>query len=104
MATCCLFFAGKKNKGDKGDKGDGVSGIEMKEGGEIWGTDDHMLSDPSTFSVKEQERRLKKAKQEQKKVIEKAERVINWVKQESARLDVSSINGILQEDHHRQPN
>ncbi|CAL5417262.1 unnamed protein product [Camellia sinensis] len=57
-----------------------------------------MLSDMSTFSVKEQERRLKVAMAEEEKVLQEAERVVNWMRQASARLDVSTINKILKEE------
>lgn len=60
-----------------------------------WGKNDEMLSDMSTFSVKEQEKRLKKALEEEEKVSKEAERVVQWVKQESARIDVSALKSVL---------
>lgn len=78
--TCCFWFSdGKKSKSSIDDGGWG-------------GKSDEILSDMSTFSVQEQERRLKKAVKEEEMAAREAERVVKWVKQESARLDVSKIN------------
>lgn len=63
-----------------------------------WGKNDEILSDMSTFSVKEQESRLKKALEEEERVSKEAERLVKWVKQESARIDVSTIKSILSDD------
>ncbi|KAK7252566.1 hypothetical protein RIF29_36610 [Crotalaria pallida] len=63
-----------------------------------WGKNDEILSDMSTFSAKEQERRLKKALEEEERVSREAERVVQWVKQESARIDTSTIKAILSYD------
>jgi hypothetical protein len=49
----------------------------------------------STFSFKEQEKRLKKELEEENKVSIEAERVVQWVKQESSRIDSSTIKSIL---------
>jgi nucleoid DNA-binding protein len=51
-----------------------------------------LLSDISTFCVKEQEKRLKKELQEENKVSIEAEKDVQWVKQESSRIDSSTIN------------
>ncbi|KAK7309473.1 hypothetical protein RJT34_06228 [Clitoria ternatea] len=80
---CCFCFSSKKS-------------LE-------WGKNDEMLSDMSTFSVKEQERRLKKALQEEKRVSKEAERVVQWVKQESARIDDSVIKSVLSHDQKQAP-
>lgn len=63
-----------------------------------WGKNDEILSDTSTFSVKEQERRLKKALEEEERASKEAERIVKWVKQESARIDVSAIKSILSDE------
>ena len=65
---------------------------------EYWEKKDEILSDMSTFSVKEQERRLKKALKEEKRVSREAEKVVQWVKQESARMDDSVITSVLNHD------
>jgi nucleoid DNA-binding protein len=57
-----------------------------------------LLSDMTTFSVKQQERRLKKALEEEKKVSIEAERIVQWVKQESSRIDSSTIKSILNDN------
>ncbi|KAJ1431174.1 hypothetical protein SESBI_07416 [Sesbania bispinosa] len=62
------------------------------------GKNDEILSDISTFSVKEQERRLKKALEDEARASREAERIVQWVKQESARIDVSTIKSILSDD------
>lgn len=101
-AACCFCFSIKKKTSvarnyDK-TSSSGVSVLSSKLGQVEWGKNDEILSDMSTFSVKEQERRLKKALEEEKKVSMEAERIAHWVKQESARIDVSTINSILS-DH-----
>lgn len=60
-----------------------------------WEKNDEILSDLSTFSVKEQERKLKKALEEEEKISREAEKVVKWVKQESARMDSSVIKTVL---------
>lgn len=41
---------------------------------------------------------LKKALEEEERVSKEAERLVKWVKQESARIDVSTIKSILSDD------
>lgn len=65
---------------------------------EKWEKKDEILSDMSTFSVREQERRLKKALKEEERVSREAEKVVQWVKQESARMDDSVIKSVLNHD------
>ena len=65
---------------------------------EYWEKKDEILSDMSTFSVTEQERRLKKALKEEERVSREAEKVVQWVKQESARMDDSVITSVLNHD------
>jgi hypothetical protein len=89
--TCCFWFSTKKKK-------DEVSGGSNMEEKEYWEKKDEILSDMSTFSVPEQERRLKKALKEEERVSREAERVVQWVKQESARMDDSVIKSVLNHD------
>lgn len=94
--TCCFWFSIKKKQSvAKNDKSRGVS----SSGHDNWGKNDELLSDVSTFSVKEQERRLKKAVEDEKKANVEAERVVQWVKQESARIDASTIKSIIVGEH-----
>ena len=71
--------------------------VETDHNKENWEKKESMLSDMSTFSVKEQERRLKKALEEEGRVTKQAERVVHWIKQESARMDDSSIKKVVNE-------
>lgn len=94
--TCCFCFSiKKKQRVAKNEKSNGVS----SSGNDNWGKNDELLSDVSTFSVKEQERRLKKAVEDEKKAKVEAERVVQWVKQESARIDAATIKSILDDEH-----
>ncbi|EOA28763.1 hypothetical protein CARUB_v10024995mg [Capsella rubella] len=53
-----------------------------------WQTgDNNLLSDASTFSVKEQEHQLKMARLEEKRLAREAEKFNKRVKQQSARFD-----------------
>ncbi|KAL5099806.1 hypothetical protein RYX36_004133 [Vicia faba] len=92
-ASCCFCFSTKKDVA-RNNKSIGVSSLGQVE----WKKNDEILSDMSTFSVKEQERRLKKALEEEKKVKFEAERVVQWVKQESSRIDASTIDSILSDN------
>ncbi|KAF9624504.1 hypothetical protein IFM89_011547 [Coptis chinensis] len=49
--------------------------------------DEFLLSDLSTFSMKEQEKKMKRALKEQEKISRDAEQVVSWAKQLSARID-----------------
>ncbi|KAL9447758.1 hypothetical protein AB3S75_015267 [Citrus x aurantiifolia] len=52
-----------------------------------WGNkNDEFLLDLNTFSVKEQEKILKKAMKEQERVSREAEKIVKWAKQESMRI------------------
>ncbi|KAI4327931.1 hypothetical protein L6164_020339 [Bauhinia variegata] len=97
-SACCFCFSIKKSEVKKRSS----SGDPSPEHTE-WGKNDEILTDTSTFSVKEQERRLKKALEEEDRVSREAERVIQWVKQESARMDVSSIKTMLSDDENKEP-
>lgn len=96
---CCFCFSTKKSSVARNGKSSGVLSSENVE----WGKNDEILSDISTFSVKAQERRLKKALEDEERVSKEAERVVQWVKQESARIDVSTIKSILS-DHQKEEN
>lgn len=90
--ACCFCFSTKKNDLQKSSS-KGVAGTNMED--RDWEQKDELLSDLSTFSVDEQERRMKKALKEEERVSREAERVVQWVKQESARMDASVINAVL---------
>lgn len=93
--ACCFCFSTNKNDGKKSRRYD-VSGLNIED--KRWEKNDEILSDLSTFSVKEQERKLKKALKEEERVNKEAERVVQWVKQESARMDASVIKTVLDND------
>lgn len=60
-----------------------------------WSRDDELLSDLRTFSTKEQQKILKKAAKEEDKICREAEKIVNWAKQASARMSISSIEDEL---------
>ncbi|WVZ10076.1 hypothetical protein V8G54_014606 [Vigna mungo] len=88
---CCFCFFSSKKSFVVGRNGRSSS-EEVQ-----WGKNDEMLSDRSTFSVKEQEKRLKKALEEEEKVSKEAERVVQWVKHESAKINLSAVKSVLNE-------
>lgn len=59
---------------------------------------DEYLSDLSTFSVKEQQKRLKKAMKEQEKMSKEAEKIVKWAKQASARMSFHGTDDVLSDD------
>ncbi|CAK7355926.1 unnamed protein product [Dovyalis caffra] len=65
-----------------------------------WGNNnvDEFLSDLSTFSVKEQQKRLKQAMKEQEKMSKEAEKIVKWAKQASARMSFHGIDDELSDD------
>lgn len=64
-----------------------------------WGNnDDKLLSDLSNFSVRSQRKVMKKAMEEEEKVCREAEKIVNWAKQASARMDVSGLEDELSDD------
>ncbi|KAA8528176.1 hypothetical protein F0562_035573 [Nyssa sinensis] len=95
-AICCFCYSTRSDDRKK-KSSRGVSGLDEKGNGN-WEKTDEILSDMSTFSVKEQERRLKKAKEEEERLSREAEKAVRWVKQESARMDVSAIKNLTSED------
>lgn len=96
-SACCFCFSSstKKSVARNGKRSTGVLSSEHVV---EWGKNDEILSDMSTFSVKEQESRLKKALEEEERASKEAERIVKWVKQESARIDVSAIKSILSDE------
>ncbi|XP_061359893.1 uncharacterized protein LOC133303934 [Gastrolobium bilobum] len=96
--ACCFCFSTKKGVAARNDKSGGVLSSDHVE----WGKNDEILSDMSTFSIKEQEKRLKKALEEEGRVSKEAERIVQWVKQESARIDDSLIKTILSDDEEKE--
>ncbi|KAL3738533.1 hypothetical protein ACJRO7_019974 [Eucalyptus globulus] len=83
---CCFSFMPAKDERRK-RRGKGVSRSDLES--QSWGKNEDMLSDVSTFSVQEQERRLKIAREEEDRARREAEKVDMWVRQESARMKVS---------------
>ncbi|KAL2348785.1 hypothetical protein Fmac_002785 [Flemingia macrophylla] len=73
----CLWFSPKKKK-------------EKKKSKENWG--DEFLPELGSFSLsrKEQQKMLKKAMKEEEKVSREAEKIVQWAKQASARMNVVS--------------
>lgn len=92
-SSCCFCFSTKKSVA-RNSKSSGVLSSDQVE----WGKNDEILSDMSTFSIKEQEKRLKKALEEEKRVGKEAEKVVLWVEQRSARIDTSTIKTILSDE------
>ncbi|KAJ4951952.1 hypothetical protein NE237_028784 [Protea cynaroides] len=93
--SCCFCYSSKK-LAKKKSKNSGVAELDL--GGRDWGKNDEILSDMSTFSLKEQQKRLKKALKEEGKVTQESEKVVEWVKQASARIDVSTVEDALRDN------
>ncbi|OVA18400.1 hypothetical protein BVC80_1833g57 [Macleaya cordata] len=89
---CCFWYSPKRVSGKK-RKETRVSGI-----GGLDPLDDEFLSDLSMFSLKEQKRKLKRAMKEQEKINREAEKIVEWAKQASARIEVSAIEDLLTDD------
>ncbi|GAV71901.1 hypothetical protein CFOL_v3_15392 [Cephalotus follicularis] len=83
----CFWCSPKKVSKKKKDK-------ELDTGFN-WSKHDEFLSDLSTFSVKEQEKKLKKAMKEQQKMSSEAEKIVKWAKQASARMSFHGIEDEL---------
>ncbi|KAK7367108.1 hypothetical protein VNO80_09117 [Phaseolus coccineus] len=66
---------------------------QKKKCKENWG--DEFLSSLGSFSMKEQEKILKKAMKEEEKVSREAEKIVQWAKQASARMKASDIDDEL---------
>lgn len=61
-------------------------------------SDNEILTDLSTFSLKSQRKQHKKAVKEEQKVNQDAEDLVKWVKQASARMDDGVLNDLLSEE------
>ncbi|MED6142948.1 hypothetical protein PIB30_002235 [Stylosanthes scabra] len=97
-SACCFCFSiNNKNSKSTGvpvpttrnGKNGGVVDSSSEQA-KLWGEKEGMLSDMSTFSVKEQEKRLKKALQDEENLSMEAQRVVHWVTHQSAKIDVSN--------------
>ncbi|KAK7307382.1 hypothetical protein VNO77_40394 [Canavalia gladiata] len=74
--TGCFWCSPKKNKKNK----------------ENWvAGDDELLSELGTFSMKQQQKILKKAMKEQEKINREAQKIVEWAKNASARINISDI-------------
>ncbi|XP_009784158.1 uncharacterized protein [Nicotiana sylvestris] len=85
----CFWCSPKKESNKKGKENRGMK---------LGKNHDEFLSDLSAFSLKNQEKLMKKAMMEQEKINREAEKIVKWAKQASARLDVSSIEDELSDD------
>lgn len=86
---CCFWYSSKTEKG-KDDYDAGDCQMENKD----------VVANITTLSAAEQNQRLKKAREEEERVIKEAEIVIEWVKRESVRMDASVIKSIVSEDEY----
>ncbi|KAH7668808.1 hypothetical protein IHE45_11G036100 [Dioscorea alata] len=79
--TCCFWCYSKKDMKKK------AKGIED------WWENDEILS-----SLKEQQRKLKKALKEQEKVSQEADKMVKWIKQASAKMNARAVDELLSDD------
>ncbi|KAF8380823.1 hypothetical protein HHK36_028317 [Tetracentron sinense] len=93
--TCC-FWCSPKRAPRKKSKENRVAGVNLDT--LDWGKNNEVLSDLSTFSLKDQRRKLKKALKEEEKISREAEKVVEWAKQASARMNVSAVQDVLSDD------
>ncbi|XP_061359882.1 uncharacterized protein LOC133303920 [Gastrolobium bilobum] len=63
-----------------------------------WDKSDELLSDFGSFSSKQQQKMLKKALKEEEKISREAEKIVEWAKHASARMNVSGIDDELSDD------
>lgn len=63
-----------------------------------WDKSDELLSDLGSFASKKQQKMLKKAMKEEQKISREAEKIVEWAKQASARMNVLDIEDELS-DH-----
>ncbi|MCL7039070.1 hypothetical protein MKW94_003779 [Papaver nudicaule] len=63
-----------------------------------WDKDNEFISDFTSFSLKEQKKKLKKVMREQEKINREAEEIVEWAKQASSRIEVSEIEDLLTDD------
>nr|GLL48435.1 uncharacterized protein LOC109169767 [Ipomoea trifida] len=91
--TGCMWCSPKKVSKKKGKENRGATIIGK---GLDWGKSDaEFLSDLSTFSKKNQEKLLKKAMKEEEKINREAEKIVQWAKQASARIDFAGLDDEL---------
>ncbi|XP_017700571.1 uncharacterized protein LOC103716667 [Phoenix dactylifera] len=93
--ACCFGCSAKKESNIKSSSS-GVQGSRLDRGRR--GSSEEILTDFSTFSLKEQQKNLKKALKEEEKASREAEKVVEWVKQASARIDLSTVDQLLSEE------
>lgn len=87
---CCFWYSSKIEKG-KDDHDERDCQMENKD----------VVANITVLSAAEQKQRLKKAREEEERVIQEAEIVIEWVKRESARMDASVIKNIVSKDDYQ---
>lgn len=93
----CFFWCSPKKVIRKQGKETRVSrGIEMDPF--EWDKDNELISDLTSFSLKEQKKKLKKVMREQEKINREAEKIVEWAKQASSRIEVSEIEDLLTDD------
>lgn len=61
----------------------------------VWDNNDEFLSDIGSFSSKRQQKMLKKAIKEELKISREAEKMVQWAKQASLRMNASDIDDDL---------
>ncbi|KAJ0110956.1 hypothetical protein Patl1_02591 [Pistacia atlantica] len=83
----CFWCSPKKNIQPK-----------SKEDRSVMCKNDEFLSDLGIFSVKEQQKMLKKAMKEEEKVSREAEKIVKWAKQASMRMSAHDIEDELSDD------
>nr|GMC59293.1 uncharacterized protein LOC109169767 [Ipomoea batatas]GME16323.1 uncharacterized protein LOC109169767 [Ipomoea batatas]GME20138.1 uncharacterized protein LOC109169767 [Ipomoea batatas] len=92
----CMWCSPKKGSKKKGKENRGATIIGK---GLDWGKSDaEFLSDLSTFSKKNQEKLLKKAMKEEEKINREAEKIVQWAKQASARIDFAGLDDELSDN------
>lgn len=74
----CFWCSSKKGSGKKNMVNRGIG--------------DELLSDLSILSAKEQRKLMVKAMREEEKINRKAEKIVQWAKQGSARMNISDID------------
>ncbi|XP_019174206.1 PREDICTED: uncharacterized protein LOC109169767 [Ipomoea nil] len=90
----CIWCSPKKVSKKKGKENRATIGK-----GFDWGKSDaEFLSDLSTFSKKNQEKMLKKAMKEEEKINMEAEKIVQWAKQASARIDFAGLDDELSDN------
>lgn len=95
----CCFGCSSESRTKKKDKSDVMGDLRLDTEADDQGNgNEEILTDYRTFSLKEQQRMLKKAQKEEAKASREAEKVMEWVKQASARIDATVIDELLAEE------